>query len=66
MECPSYAVCIEGSLFMRGVCLMVVSVRHILHGGAFKVGGLANVVLLVSVRNIDLQSLGLIYGYGKS
>ena len=32
----------------------------------FKVGGLANVVLLVSIRNIDLQSLGLIYGYGKS
>ena len=65
MECPSYAVCIEGSLFMRGVCLAV-AVRHILHGGAFKVRGLANVVLLVSVRNIDLQSLGLIYGYGKS
>ena len=66
MECLSHVMCIVGSLFMRGVCLMVDSVRHIFHGDAFKVGGLANVVLLVSIRNIDLQSLGLIYGYGKS
>ena len=58
MECLSHALCIVGSLFMRGVCLMVDSVRHISYGDAFKVGGLANVVLLVSIRNIDLQSLG--------
>ena len=45
---------------------MVVSVRHISHGDAFKVRGLANVVLLVLIQNIDLQSLGLIYGYEKS
>ena len=35
------------SLFMRGVCLTVVTVRHISHGDAFKVRGLANAVLSV-------------------
>ena len=54
------------SLFMRGVCLAVEVVRHISHGDAFKVTGLANVVLSVLVQNIALQSPGLIYGHGKS
>ena len=51
---------------MRGVCLAVVAVRHISHGDAFKVRGLANVVLFVLVQNNALQSPGLIYGHGKS
>ena len=55
-----------GVTFYAGGVPHGASVRHIFHGDAFKVGGLANVVLLVSIRNIDLQSLGLIYGYGKS
>ena len=58
--------CVARSLFMRGVCLAVVPVRHISHGDAFKVRGLANVVLFVLVQNNALQSLGLIYGHGKS
>ena len=36
---------------MRGVCLMVDSVRHISHGDAFKARGLANVVLFVLIQN---------------
>ena len=43
-----------------------VAVRHISHGDAFRVRGLANVVLSVLVQNIALQSPGLIYGHGKS
>ena len=45
---------------------MVVSVRHISHGDAFKARGLANVVLFVLIQNNALQSPGLIYGYEKS
>ena len=37
------------SLFMRGVCLTAAIVRHISHGDAFKVRGLANAVLSVFV-----------------
>ena len=51
---------------MRGVCLTVEVVRHISYDDAFKVGGLANVVLFVLVQNNALQSPGLIYGHGKS
>ena len=58
--------CVARSLFMRGVCLAAVAVRHISHGDAFKVRGLANVVLFVLVQNNALQSPGLIYGHGKS
>ena len=36
MECLSYVMYIVRSLFMRGVCLMVVSVRHISYGDALK------------------------------
>ena len=57
---------IDWSLFMRGVCLMVVAVRHISHGDAFRARGLANVVLFVLIQNNALQSPGLIYGYEKS
>ena len=52
--------------FYAGGVPRSVAVRHISHGDAFKVGGLANVVLSVLVQNIALQSPGLIYGHGKS
>ena len=45
---------------------MVVSVRHISHGDAFRARGLANVVLFVLIQNNALQSPGLIYGHEKS
>ena len=52
--------------FYAGGVPRSVAVGHISHGDAFKVRGLANVVLSVLVRNIALQSPGLIYGHGKS